>query len=147
MKRALAVVEGTDATKEIVRQAGEFTDAVGAELLLLHVTSEEEFADRAEALASIPDVTAQYNVEQAAEGAREFAADVGREVLGADGYFEAVGKLGETKEEVLSVAAERDCDHIFISGPERSPTGKALFGDTAQQVILEFDGPVTVLTA
>jgi len=36
---------------------------------------------------------------------------------------------------------------VFVRGRRRSPTGKAVFGDTAQAVILNFDGFVTVATA
>ena len=54
MERALAVVEGTEETKQLVREAGELAAGVDAELLLLHVTTEEEFSDRASTLASIP---------------------------------------------------------------------------------------------
>jgi hypothetical protein len=35
---------------------------------------------------------------------------------------------------------------VFLAGRKRSPTGKALFGDQTQAVILDFDGAVTVIT-
>ena len=46
MERALAVVDGEESTKELLREAGEIATGVSAELVLLHVTSEEEFAQR-----------------------------------------------------------------------------------------------------
>jgi nucleotide-binding universal stress UspA family protein len=147
MDRALAVVEGTEETKRLVREAGELAAGVGAELLLLHVTTEEEFSDRADSLASIPNYDTEYNVDQARDGARQFADDIGREVFeGLDVEYEPVGALGDKERTILERAAERDCDHLFISGQKRSPTGKALFGDLTQSVILEFDGAVTVTT-
>ena len=63
-----------------------------------------------------------------------------------DVEYEAVGMLGDKEEQILELAHERDCDHIFISGRKRSPTGKALFGDLAQSVLLKFDGTVTIRT-
>lgn len=147
MERALAVVEGTEETKQLVREAGELAAGVDAELLLLHVTTEEEFSDRANTLASIPNYDTEYSIDQARDGARQFADDIGREVFeGLDVEYEAIGALGDEQETILDVAAKRDCDHLFISGRKRSPTGKALFGDLTQAVILEFDGAVTVTT-
>jgi len=34
---------------------------------------------------------------------------------------------------------------VFLTGKKRSPTGKAVFGDRSQAIILNFDGPVTTL--
>jgi nucleotide-binding universal stress UspA family protein len=147
MQRALAVVEGTEETKKLVREAGELATGVGAELILLHVTTEEEFSDRADALAAIPNYNAEYSVGQARDGASQFARDIGREVFdGVSVEFEAVGALGDKQQQILEVARQHDCDHLFISGQKRSPTGKAIFGDLTQSIILEFDGAVTVTT-
>jgi len=147
MRRALVVVDGQESTKELVREAGELAAGVEAELLLLHVTSEQEFADREEALANIAGFDATYGIEQAKEGATQFAREVGRESLSNGVDFEAVGRIGNEVSEILTAAEDRDCDHVFVQGRQRSPTGKALFGDRAQKVALDFEGPVTILTA
>jgi nucleotide-binding universal stress UspA family protein len=147
MEHALAVVEGDEAAKDIVREAGELAAATGADLVLVHVTDEGEYDRQREQMESVTTRETQYSVGQALEGARKFADDVGAAVLGdLDVSYEAVGRLGEKGEEVLSVAADRDVDHIFIAGQKRSPTGKAVFGDVTQEVILDFDGAVTVVT-
>ena len=84
---------------------------------------------------------------QALEGARQFAADLGHEVLdGVDVGYQATGRVGDERDEILNAANEFDCDHVFLAGRKRSPTGKALFGDRTQSVILDFDGAVTVVT-
>lgn len=147
MERALALVEEREATKELVREAGELAAGVDAELYLLHVTSEEDFAERAEALADIAGYDSSYSVDTAQEGARQFAEDIGREVFdGTDVSYEAVGRVGDTEDQIFAVADEHGVDHLFVSGEKRSPTGKALFGDLTQSVILNFDGAVTVTT-
>ena len=147
MKRALVVVEGTESTKELVREAGELAEGVGAELFLLHVTTEEQFSEYATSMADIPERNVGYSGKRAREGARQFAEDIGTEMFkGLDVEYEAIGMLGDKEEQILDVAHERDCDHIFISGRKRSPTGKALFGDLAQSVLLKFDGTVTIRT-
>lgn len=45
-------------------------------------------------------------------------------------------------EAIIEHAADLDVDFICVSGRQRSPTGKALFGSTSQQVLLESDVPV-----
>ena len=147
MKRVLVVVEGTESTKELVREAGELAAGVGAEVLLVHVTTKEEFSEYATSLASISDRDTGYSIDRAREGARQFADDIGQEVFeGLSVEYEAIGALGDKKEQVLKIAHENDCDHLFISGRKRSPTGKALFGDVTQSILLTFDGAVTVTT-
>ncbi len=147
MQRALVLVEGTPEEKELVRLAGELAAGVGAEVYLLHVTTEEEFAERRDALNDMTQLDLTYGVSEAGEGARQFAQHVGNEVFSdMDVEFRAVGRLGDVESETLAVAEEIGCDHLFVAGRKRSPTGKAIFGDRAQSLILNFEGPVTVTT-
>jgi nucleotide-binding universal stress UspA family protein len=147
MERAIAVVEASDSAKDLVREAGELAAGVGAELVLCHVTTEEEYADRRESMASVPDLDVNYTIDEEKDGAQKFATDIGRDVLGdLDVETSAVGRVGEKGDEILAVADELDADHIFMAGRKRSPTGKAIFGDVTQRIILEFDGAVTVVT-
>jgi len=147
MERAIAVVEASDSAKELVREAGELAAGVGADLVLLHVTTEDEYSDRRESMASIPDLNVNYTIDEAQDGARTFAKDIGRDVLDdIDIEPEAVGRVGEKGDEILQFADSTDADHIFLAGRKRSPTGKAIFGDVTQRIILEFDGAVTVVT-
>jgi nucleotide-binding universal stress UspA family protein len=148
MEHALAVVGPDDVTKDLVREAGELAAGVDADLTLLCVTSEDEYAEEREALESIPEADVSYSVEQALEGARSFAKDVGIEVLSdIDIKYETAGAVGEKADIILEGAQNHGCDHVFLTGQRRSPTGKAIFGDVTQRVILDFQGPVTVVTA
>ncbi|RBI62223.1 universal stress protein [halophilic archaeon] len=147
MERALAVVEASESAKRLVHEAGELAAGVGADLVLLHVTTDDEYESTRRSLERIPDVESSYTAGQALEGARQFAADIGRETLedvGAE--WEAVGRVGDERDEILAAADEYGCDHVFLAGDKRTPAGKALFGDTTQSVILDFDGTVTVVT-
>jgi nucleotide-binding universal stress UspA family protein len=147
MERALAVVDASEAAKELVREAGELAGGVDAELLLVHVTSEEEYNQQREAMAAIPEQSTTYSRDRAEQGARQFARDIANEVLGDVAVDdEPVGLVGDHVDGVLDLAAERGCDHVFVAGRKRSPTGKAMFGDTTQRIILDFDGAVTVIT-
>jgi len=145
MDRAIAVVEASDSAKALVEEAGELAAGVDAELLLVHVTTDSEYAERRESMMSVPSLDVNYTVDDALDGAEKFANDVGRDVLD-DVEYEPVGRLGEKGDEVLALAEERDADHIFLAGRKRSPAGKAIFGDVTQRIILEFDGAVTVVT-
>lgn len=147
MDRAIAVVEASDSAKQLVEEAGELAAGVGADLLLLHVTTETEYGERRESMANIPDFDVTYTIDEATDGARKFASDIGRDVLSdVDIEPTSVGRVGDKGDEILALADDRDADHIFIAGRKRSPTGKAIFGDVTQRIILEFDGAVTVIT-
>lgn len=147
MDRALVVIEADEATKDLVREAGELAGGVDAELVLVHVTGEAEYEERRSDLESITELDVSYGIEKAKDGAAQFANDIGREVLSdVDVEWDAIGRVGVKGDTVLSTAQSLDCDHIFIAGEKRSPAGKAVFGDVTQKVILEFDGAVTVVT-
>lgn len=66
-------------------------------------------------------------------------------MLGDDGVDieAAIASEGDIDDAILSAADRLNCDHIFLVGRKRSPTGKAIFGDVAQRVLLNFDGLVT----
>lgn len=149
MRNALVVVDAREGVERLTREAGKLAEGVGASLVLLHVTSNTEYEEDRRAMREIDAIEGgSYDVSQAGEGAREFAQDLGRELLAdLDVEFEPVGKVGDKYDRIVETAREHDCDHVFIAGRRRSPSGKAIFGDVAQQVILNFDGPVTILTA
>lgn len=147
MDHALAVVGSTETAKRLVREAGELAAGVDAELTLLHVTDEEEYAEEREQLASVTSGAVSYSSGQAKDGARNYAADVGRAVLDdVDVRYDAAGRLGEFADVVLEEIDRTDVDHVFLTGPKRSPAGKALFGDDTQRIVLDSPVPVTVVT-
>lgn len=148
MDHALAVVGPTETAKDLVREAGELAGAVDAKLTLLHVTDEQEYEQRRDQLAKVTGVGSMYSIGQARDGAKNYADDVGREVLGdLDVTYEAMGRLGDPADVVLRVVDDIGADHVFVTGPKRSPAGKALFGDDTQRIILDATVPVTVVTA
>jgi nucleotide-binding universal stress UspA family protein len=44
---------------------------------------------------------------------------------------------------VVALAEELDADLVIVGGRTRSPAGKAVFGSTAQEILLESPCPVT----
>jgi nucleotide-binding universal stress UspA family protein len=53
------------------------------------------------------------------------------------------GRVGNPGAAVASVAADLAADRVVVGGQNRSPTGKAVFGSTAQDVLLSAPCPVT----
>lgn len=151
MDRALVVVDDTELHRELLRDAGELAAGVGADLVVVSTMTEEEFNEDIEAIETIAEAeTTGFGDRTVLEVAQQFAHEIAREELdGIDVDVEPVGKLvdeGEHATEIIEVAENNGCDHIFIPGRRRSPTGKALFGDTAQGVILNYPDAVTVVT-
>lgn len=148
MRKALVVADPVDGIDRLTLEAGELAAGVGASLVLLHVTSESEYEDDRRAMQEVENIEGgSYDVDQASQGARQFAKDLGDQVLrNVDVDWDAVGEVGDEYEKVMQALEDHDCDHVFIAGRKRSPSGKALFGDMAQRVILNADVPVTILT-
>ncbi|MFC4440426.1 MULTISPECIES: universal stress protein [Natrialbaceae] len=145
MDRLLVVVDDSETHRQLLEKAGTIAAGVGCELVVLDIVDENEFtgsvqrqANRGGQGESFDEVTTK-----AAANAQELADEV---LADEDIEYDVLGVVGKVPDDILTVAEKQGCDHIFVAGRKRSPTGKAVFGDTAQSVILNFDGPVTVLT-
>ncbi|GGC64871.1 universal stress protein [Haloferax sulfurifontis] len=152
MDRGLVLIENTDSHADLLREAREHALGADADLVLLVTLTEDEFEETQEVLDTIGDVEhTSYTEQDAFRGAVNDAEEVAREVFGTDDEvsYDIVPRIASEKERaetVIEVAEAEGADHVFILGRNRSPTGKALFGDLAQFVILNFDGYVTLHT-
>jgi len=117
----------------------------GSEVVLLHVFTKEEYdrtLDRLEfdreASEVDPDDAARRHssMRQLAKAFEE--ADVDVTIRGA---------VGDHGEEIVRLAGEVSADRVLVGGRKRSPTGKAVFGSTAQEVMLSSPCPVTFVRA
>lgn len=86
------------------------------------------------------------SIEEVETEAQSEAEAVGAEYFGDEVPYTPIGRIGTIPDDVLEIADEQESDHVFIAGKKRSPAGKMLFGDDAQKLVLDFDGPVTILT-
>jgi nucleotide-binding universal stress UspA family protein len=146
MKRALVVVTPGNRGRRLLREAGAYAEGTDTELVLLTVVPEEEFEEKRRAVAGIGSSDAVYTLEQAEDSAEREATAVADDALaGLDVPYHAVGTIGREADAILDVADSEGAEHVFLGSRRRSPAGKALFGDVAQTVLLEFDGPVTLL--
>ncbi|MFU8868927.1 universal stress protein [Natronococcus sp.] len=147
MERPLVVTDESDTVGDLIREAGELAAASDSPLTVLTVVTESEYENDAEVLGTIGEIEgAEYRMNPTTY-AEEVASTAITDLLSdLDLETEAVGKVvaddDDRADAILEVADANDCDYVFIMGRRRSPTGKALFGDTAQSVILNFDGYV-----
>ena len=149
MDRPLVVYN--DDSTELLAEAGRLAGGVDATLTILSLMTADEFREAREALDVVAkEEQTSYDDSVVIDVARRQASDTAEDVLAdIDVDWEVVGaRIGDGKsgaDRILDVANDNDIDHVFITGQKRSPTGKAVFGDRVQSIILNFDGPVTSL--
>lgn len=148
MQRGLVHVEETDYHHGLLQEAIEHARGANADLVLLTLMPDTEFEAGAEMLSSVGKVEhASYDTSAVLEGAVEDVRSAVTDDIPHDLDVTIVARATDDPgDTLLDVAAEHDCDHVFVLGARRSPTGKALFGDAAQQVALNFEGYVTLAT-
>ncbi|MFC6907181.1 universal stress protein [Halalkalicoccus tibetensis] len=144
MERALVVAEDSEVGRQLLKEAATLAAGIDAELVVLQVLDEKRYdgslerkvqSGNSNQIDSIDDITEELRLT-----ADALASDI------VDGVsYQSIGRVGKLPDIIIDTAVNMDCDHIFIVGERRSPTGKVVFGDNAQSVILQFDGPVTTL--
>lgn len=144
-KTVLIAVSNTD-DRRLERLAATASDAVDDDghVVVLHAFDEDRYDELTEQLnlpsegeAAPDDLVRRHGV---ATGITERLADDDVDVT-------VRGAVGDEADAILDLEASVDADQIVIGGRRRSPSGKALFGSTAQTVLLEADCPVTFVKA
>lgn len=115
---------------------------VGKDLLDLAVKHAKAFGGKIQLVTSLPGgekTTKKMSIE-----AEENLAEAGK-ILAEQGIQYESHLLVRNKtagEDIVTFAADNDCDEIIIGVKSRSKVGKILFGSTAQFVILRAKCPV-----
>lgn len=144
MERALVIVQDSENGRELVKLAGKIISGLDGTLLIVFPRSESSYEEELQRKARSG--VQIESMEDALGVAERIADSVAKDALADHNVeYETRGFLGEIPEDLLRLAEDEGCDHVFVTGEARSPTGKALFGDTAQRILLNFDGPVTSL--
>jgi nucleotide-binding universal stress UspA family protein len=138
----LAAIGETERSRRAAEIGYDLATTYDETLVALHVVPEADFQSHREAVADVPDV--RVDIDQEAESARTFAErylaetveDLDREAI------EPRGRVGDVAEEILAEAETVEPRYLVVGGRRRSPAGKALLGDTAQQILLNADCPV-----
>lgn len=134
---------GEDRYADVITIADDLARTYGDTLVVLHTIPEEEFDSYRESVRGI-DEFKNFSITQEMDSAAQFARRAVTETLGefdAD-RMRTRGRVGTPADEILSAADDVDPRFLVISGRRRSPTGKALFGSTTQQVLLNAETPV-----
>ena len=148
MERVLVVLDDSDKHRKLLAEAASVAKGTDAKLVLFTHFSQEDFErDREVFEAAEAAERADYTDPSPTELLENFVKSIVQEVFDAHPpeYELETDVVEDTDaaDAILSAAQTRDCDHIYLVGQKRSPTGKVLFGDVAQSVILNFDGFVT----
>ena len=133
--------EDEDRAEQLAAETIAVAKPAGAEVVLTHVFSDEEFEEVRSRLrvdetseSSTPDAVAERHTTTRAISKALAEAGVSHTVRGA---------VGDHADEVVEAATEVGADRIVVGGRSRSPTGKAVFGSVAQEIMLSAPCPVT----
>lgn len=143
LKSVLVAVGPGDADRaeEIAEAAVEVSKPADATVYLAHVFTDEEYQDVLDQLEFDTELS-QVSPDDTAQ--RHATIRSLREVLGEhDIDYEIRGAVGAHGETIVNLATETEADRVIVGGRKRSPTGKAVFGSTAQHVMLNSPCPVT----
>ncbi|GAD51655.1 universal stress protein [Halarchaeum acidiphilum MH1-52-1] len=112
----------------------------GADVVLAHVFTEDEYESTLENLSveGDRDVSAD-EVSRRHATIRQLSGDL--DDAGVD--YTVRGEIGNHGQRIVEIAEDEDADLVIVGGRKRSPTGKAVFGSTAQEVMLSAPCPVT----
>lgn len=134
--------EESDSSDRLARTTVDVAGPSGATVVLLHVFTQEEYESTTDNLGirdasevTVDDVARRHGTIRSIS--RLFEEE------GID--YEIRGAIGTHADEIVRLATETESGLVIVGGRGRSPTGKALFGSTAQQVILAAPCPVTLV--
>lgn len=129
-----------DRTDELAEAAVALAGPAGATVKLLHVFDREEYRAVREDLDVDPD--SEHTPDTVAKRYVTIR-DLGDALEAAGVNVTWNGRLGGRDEWIVEFAEEEDVDLIIVGGRRWSPSGKAVFGSTAQAVMPNAPCPVT----
>ncbi|WP_324662099.1 universal stress protein [Haloarcula sediminis] len=127
-------------TEELADTVIDIAGPAGADVVVAHVFTDDEYenvVDRLEFSA-----VAEADPDEVAD--RHTTIRELRELLTeADIPTSVRGSVGDHGDEIVALAKDISADLVVVGGRKRSPTGKAVFGSVAQEVMLSAPCPVT----
>jgi nucleotide-binding universal stress UspA family protein len=145
--RGLVVVEAVSRDEALLERARQFAEGSNGDLVVVALATPDEYEELEATLEMIGEAEGtSYDEAAVWEGLSGDVDDLAEDVLGGRVRYDrrtVVRAPDEHADALLAIADRRGCDHILLPGRRRSPTGKAVFGDRTQQVLLRFEGHVT----
>lgn len=112
----------------------------GATVELAHVFTDSQYDEVLERL----DFDVGLDVDPDEVATRHTTVrEIGAKLDEAEVDSEVSGIVGEHGSAIVDFAMQVNADRVVVGGRRRSPTGKAVFGSTAQVVLLSAPAPVT----
>ena len=112
----------------------------GADVVVAHVFTDDEYETVVERLEF--EAVAEADPDEVAD--RHSTVRELRDLLADAGIETSVrGSVGDHGDEIVALATAVAADLVVVGGRKRSPTGKAVFGSVAQEVMLSAPCPVT----
>lgn len=126
---------------DLVKVTADIVGPAGAMVDVLYVFPREDYDEILEQM-DVDQTSGGLSPDEVAERHESVEIPVTKfEQLGID--FRIHGAVGGTPaSKIVSKTEEFGADMVVVSGSKRSPTGKAMFGDSAQQVLLNAPCPV-----
>ena len=139
----LAAIDEHERSKIVVKVASDLAKTYNDTLVALHVVPKDNFESHKKSLQNIPEFN-DYSISQRIDSAEQFAKRFVQTSVDTTelNQFEARGRVGNPTDEILAEATSLEPRFLVISGRRRSPTGKAVFGNTTQQILLNAECPV-----
>lgn len=133
MTRILIVIEDTDRDRALLEKARTVALGEATDIVVVALATPDEYEDVAATLDEIGRIEhTSYDEDDILDGVSGDAQDLASEVLGGAIEYNLhtlVKEKDAQADTVVELARETDCEHIFLPGHRRSPTGKAVFGD------------------
>jgi nucleotide-binding universal stress UspA family protein len=136
----VAVGPNDDArTEELTEAVLDVAAPTGANVVFLHVFSEQAYQTGIEEAGFDPDdPPSPDELASRLEAIDSMAAELGE----ADVPYGIEGRIGDEADAILEAATDVDADVLYVSGRKRSPTGKAVFGSTVHRLLMDSPCPV-----
>lgn len=129
-----------DRAKRLGEATIDVAEPTGAHVVLGHVFTQREYDEVVDRL----DFSAGDRPDPSAVAERHVETRTIAQSLDAAGIdYEIRGSVGDRGESIVRLAEDVDADRVLVGGRRRSPAGKAVFGSTAQEVMLSSPCPVT----